>query len=60
MGTQHLSMRLIQQGHSEYKGKKYYKSWVVIPQKLIEKLGWKKGEDLEAEVKANKLVIEKD
>ena len=53
-------MRLIQQEHAGYKGKKYYKSWVVIPQKLIEKLGWKKGEDLEAEVKGNKLVIEKD
>lgn len=53
-------MRLIQQEHSEYKGKKYCKSWVVIPSKIIEKLGWKKGEELEAEVKGGKLVIEKD
>tara|TARA_Y100000310_G_C20662336_1_gene805452 strand:+ start:146 stop:307 length:162 start_codon:yes stop_codon:yes gene_type:complete len=53
-------MRLIQQEHSEYKGKKYYKSWVVIPQKFIGKLGWKKGEDLEAEIKGDKLIIEKD
>jgi len=53
-------MRLIQQEHSEYKGKKYYKSWVVIPQRIIEKLGWKKGEELDAEIKGNKIVIGKD
>lgn len=53
-------MKLIQQEHTEYKGKKYCKSWIVIPQKLIEKLGWKKGEELEAEVKDKKLIIEKD
>ncbi len=54
------TMRLLSQKHSEYKGKHYEKFWVVIPAKLIEKLGWKKGEDLEAEVEGNKLVIEKD
>lgn len=53
-------MRLIQQEHSKYKDRKYYKSWVVIPQKLIEQLRWKKGEELEAEVKGNKLIIAKD
>ncbi len=53
-------MRLIGQKHSEYKGKDYHKFWVVIPNKLIEKLGWKAGEELEAEVKKDKLIIEKD
>lgn len=53
-------MKLIQQENSEYKGKKYYKSWIVIPQKIIEKLGWKKGDKLEADVKGSKLIIEKD
>ncbi len=53
-------MRLIQQEHSKYKGKKYYKSWVVIPNKLLERLGWKKGEELEAKVKGRQLVIEKE
>ena len=38
----------------------YTKFWVVIPQKLIKKLGWRTGQDLEAEIKKNKLVIEKD
>ncbi len=53
-------MRLLSQEHSEYKGKKYRKFWIVIPQKYIEKLGWKTGQDLEAETKKGKLIIEKD
>ena len=52
-------MKLIQQKHSEYKGKKYYKSWVVIPQKIIEALGWKKGIELEPKIKDGNLVIKK-
>ena len=53
-------MRLLAQKHSEYKGKEYRKFWVIIPQKIIEKLGWKEGQDLEAEIKRDKLIIEKD
>jgi bifunctional DNA-binding transcriptional regulator/antitoxin component of YhaV-PrlF toxin-antitoxin module len=53
-------MKLISQKHAEYKGKDYYKHWVVIPNKLIQKLGWEPGEELEAEVKNGKLVIKKD
>lgn len=53
-------MRLLNQISREYKGKEYKKFWVVIPNKIIEKLGWKTGQELEAEVKGNKLVIEKD
>ena len=60
IGYQNIIMRLIQQEHSEYKGKKYCKSWIVIPQKIIEKLKWKKGEKLEAGIKGDKLIIEKD
>lgn len=42
-------------------GDKEYDKWViVVPPKLIEKLGWKAGEELEAEIKEGKLVIEKD
>ena len=44
----------------EYKGKRYEKLWVVIPHKLIEKLGWKRGDDLEADVKNGKLIIKRD
>lgn len=53
-------MRLLSQKHSEYQGKKYEKFWVVIPSKIIQKLGWKRGQELEAEIKGDKLVIEKD
>jgi bifunctional DNA-binding transcriptional regulator/antitoxin component of YhaV-PrlF toxin-antitoxin module len=53
-------MRLLSHNSREYKGKKYRKYWIIIPNKVIERLGWKSGEDLEAEVKHGKLVIEKD
>ena len=53
-------MRLQSQISREYKGTKYEKFWIVVPSKLIEKLGWKTGQELEGEVKEDKLVIEKD
>ena len=53
-------MRLQSQVSREYKGTKYEKFWVVLPSKLIQKLGWKAGQELEAEGKDKKLVIEKD
>jgi len=53
-------MRLLSQVSREYQGTEYTKFWVVLPSKVVEKLGWKKGQELEAEVKGNKLVIEKD
>ena len=53
-------MRLQSQISREYKGTKYEKFWIVLPSKIIEKLGWKSGQDLEWEVKEDKLIIEKD
>ena len=53
-------MRLQSQVSREYKDKKYEKFWVVIPSKIIEKLGWKSGQELEAEIKDDKLIIESD
>ena len=52
-------MKLLQQKHSEYKGKKYLKSWIVIPHEIIKKLNWQKGDELEANVKEDKLTIKK-
>ena len=40
--------------------KEYAKYVIVVPPKLVEELGWKAGEELEAEVKKDKLIIEKD
>jgi len=52
-------MRLIPQKSRDYKGKAYYKYIIVVPSKIIKKFGWKGGEELEAEVKNDKLVIGK-
>jgi len=40
-------------GDTEYK-----KSWVVIPNKLLESLKWESGQELEGEIRGNKLIIE--
>ena len=40
--------------------KEYAKYVIVIPPKMVNELGWKAGEELEAEVKKGKLIIEKD
>ncbi|HLC37439.1 MAG TPA: AbrB/MazE/SpoVT family DNA-binding domain-containing protein [Candidatus Nanoarchaeia archaeon] len=53
-------MKLSWQVSREYKGKGYKRYWIVIPTKFIEKLGWKGGEELEAEIKGDKLIIEED
>ena len=53
-------MRLLSQKSREYQGKEYKKFWVVIPNKIIDKLGWKTGEDLEAEADGGVLRIKKD
>lgn len=53
-------MHLQKQLSRKYEGKEYAKYVLVIKPKLIEKLGWKDGEELEAEVKKDKLIIERD
>ncbi|HLC64752.1 MAG TPA: AbrB/MazE/SpoVT family DNA-binding domain-containing protein [Candidatus Nanoarchaeia archaeon] len=53
-------MRLQSQVSREYKGTEYEKFWVVIPSKLIKKLGWKSGQELEVDTKDDKMIIEKD
>ncbi len=53
-------MRVLSQKSREYKGKDYKKHWIVIPNWIIEKLGWKTGDDLKADLKGKKLIIEKN
>lgn len=37
-----------------------YAKWVlVIPPDLVEKLKWKEGQELEAEIKESKLIVKK-
>lgn len=38
----------------------YIKSWVVISQDILKKLGWKTGQELKGEVKGDKLIIDKN
>ena len=38
----------------------YAKYVLVIPPKNIQKLGWKEGTELEAEIKGDKLIIERE
>jgi len=53
-------MKLQSQVSREYKGTKYEKFWIVIPSKIIEKLGWKSKQELNADLKGNKLIIQKE
>jgi len=53
-------MKLQKQLSRKYKDKEYSKYVIVIKPKLVEELGWKEGEKLEAKAKGNKLIIERD
>ena len=53
-------MHLQKQLSRKYEGKEYAKYVIVVKPSIIEKLGWKNGEELDAEVKGDKLVIEKE
>lgn len=52
-------MKLQSQKSSEYKDKEYVKFWVVIPNKIIQELGWRSGDELEAKIKKEELIIKK-
>lgn len=53
-------MRLLSHVSRKYKGKEYEKSWIVLPSKLLKELHWKTGQDLEAEVNHDNLIISKN
>lgn len=52
-------MKLQSQVSRKYGDSEYLKSWVVIPNKLLELLKWKTGQELEGEIKEDKLIIKK-
>jgi bifunctional DNA-binding transcriptional regulator/antitoxin component of YhaV-PrlF toxin-antitoxin module len=52
-------MKLQSQVSRKYGDTEYKKSWIVISQELLKKLGWKSGQELEGEVKEDKLIIKK-
>jgi len=53
-------MKLQSQVSRKYGDTEYKKFWVVIPQILLEKLGWKTGQKLKGDIKEDKLIIKKD
>jgi hypothetical protein len=52
-------MKLIKQSGRVYQDKEYFKYILVVPNKIIKKLGWKGGEDLNAKIDNDKITIEK-
>jgi len=52
-------MKLQSQISRKYGETEYKKSWVVISQEILKKLGWKTGIELEEEIKENKLIIKR-
>ncbi len=52
-------MKLQMQKAYKYKDKAHYKYVIVVNENLIKSLGWKEGDELEAEEKKGKLVVGK-
>lgn len=52
-------MRLLSQISRKYKETEYKKYWIVIPNYIIERLGWKRGISLKVDIQGDKLIIEK-
>lgn len=52
-------MKLQKQHSYEYEGKEHYKYVITIPKKAIEKVKWKAGDELKAQVRENYLVVKK-
>ena len=50
-------MKLQKQFAYEYKGKKHYKSILIIPNNVVLKLGWKYGQELESKIEGDKLIL---
>ena len=50
-------MKLQKQFAYSYKGQKHYKNVVVIPDDVLLRLGWKKGQELESKIQEEKLIL---
>jgi len=53
-------MKLQSQVSRKVGDKEYKKFWIVISKKIIKKLGWKTGQELEGNIKKDKLIIGKN
>ena len=53
------SMKILKEKSREYKGKAYHKYKVNIPSDIMEKSGFKEGDELEAEAKKGEIKLKK-
>lgn len=53
-------MKLQRQVAYKYKGKTHYKFVVIIPENMINELGWKEGQELKLKKVDSILMIEKE
>ncbi len=51
------TMRLQKVKHSSYKGTEYYKYVINLPTEIIDKLGWREGQEIQPEVKERTLIL---
>lgn len=51
-------MRVQKLFNREHNGKRYYKHQIVIPPKIIKKLGWKVGDDIKMTQDGDSLILE--
>lgn len=52
-------MKVLKEKSREYKGKKYYKYKINLPEKILKKSGFKEGDELQAEVKKGEIKLRK-
>jgi len=50
-------MKLQSQVSRRIEKKEYRKFWVVIPNEIVEKLGWVEGQEVSPEVKGHTLIL---
>lgn len=50
-------MKLQRQVAYKYKDKIHYKYVIIVPQNLVNNLGWEAGQELKLEIRDTKLVI---
>ncbi len=57
LGTNNRFMRLQKQLSVKRGSKSYYKYLVIVPNELVQKLGWAEGQELIAEMKGRMLIV---
>ena len=51
-------MKLQRQVAYKYKDKTHYKYVIILPQNLINDLGWQEGQELESKIDGTNLILE--